>query len=52
MLEVITRRMTGVLSVAQELATERVPQRLAKALLRLAEHGGTPTPEGVHIAHP
>ena len=52
MLEEITRRMTGVLSVAQELATERVPQRLAKALLRLAEHGGTPTGDGVHIAHP
>jgi CRP-like cAMP-binding protein len=51
-LEEITRRMTGVLSVAQELATERVPQRLARALLRLAEHGGTPTSDGVHIAHP
>jgi len=51
-LEEITRRMTGVLSVAQELATERVPQRLAKALLRLAEHGGNPTPDGVHIVHP
>lgn len=51
-LEEITRRMTGVLSMAQELATERVPQRLARALLRLAEHGGTPTPDGVHIAHP
>ena len=51
-LEEITRRMTGVLSVAQELATERVPQRLARALLRLAEQGGTPTPEGVHITHP
>lgn len=51
-LEEITRRMTGVLSMAQELATERVPQRLARALLRLAEHGGTPTSDGVHIAHP
>lgn len=51
-LEEITRRMTGVLSVTRELATERVPQRLAKALLRLAEHGGTPTSDGVHIAHP
>jgi CRP/FNR family transcriptional regulator, nitrogen oxide reductase regulator len=51
-LEEITRRMTGVLSMAQELATERVPQRVAHALLRLAEHGGTPTPDGVHISHP
>jgi CRP-like cAMP-binding protein len=51
-LEEIARRMTGVLAVAQELATERVPQRLATALLRLAEHGGTRTPNGVHIGHP
>jgi CRP/FNR family transcriptional regulator, nitrogen oxide reductase regulator len=51
-LEEITRRMSGVLSVAQELATERVPQRLAKALLRLAEYGGTATADGVHITHP
>jgi CRP/FNR family transcriptional regulator, nitrogen oxide reductase regulator len=51
-LEEITRRMTGVLSMAQELATERVPQRLAKALLRLAEHGGDRTRDGVHIVHP
>ena len=50
--EEVTRRMAAVLSVAQELATERVPQRLAKALLRLAEHGGTPTADGIHIAHP
>jgi CRP-like cAMP-binding protein len=50
--EEVTRRMTGVLSVAQELATERVPQRLAKALLRLAEQGGDQTPHGVHIVHP
>ena len=50
--EEVTRRMAGVLSVTQELATERVPQRLAKALLRLAEHGGEQTPDGVHIVHP
>lgn len=50
--EEITRRMAGVLSTAQELATGRVPQRLANALLRLAEHGGDRTPHGVHIVHP
>jgi CRP/FNR family transcriptional regulator, nitrogen oxide reductase regulator len=50
--EEVTRRMAGVLTVAQEVATERVPQRLAKALLRLAEHGGDQTPDGVHIVHP
>jgi CRP-like cAMP-binding protein len=50
--EEVTRRMAGVLSIAQEVATERVPQRLAKALLRLVEHGGKQTPEGIHIVHP
>ena len=44
--------MTGVLSMAQELATERVPQRLARALLRLGEHGGRSTGEGLEIVHP
>jgi CRP-like cAMP-binding protein len=52
MFEEVTRRMTGVLSVVQELATERVPQRLASALLRLAEHGGAQTSDGLHIVHP
>lgn len=48
----VTRRMAGVLTAAQELATERVPQRVASALLRLAEYGGTRTAEGVRIVHP
>lgn len=48
----VTRRMGGVLSVARDLATERAAQRLARALLRLAVHGGDRTPEGVHIVHP
>ena len=52
MFEEVTRRMAGVLSAAQELAVERAPQRVAKALLRLAEHGGTRSPEGIHIVHP
>jgi CRP-like cAMP-binding protein len=52
MFEEITRRMAGVLSINQELATERVPQRLATALIRLAEHGGAPTADGIHITHP
>jgi CRP-like cAMP-binding protein len=50
--EEVTRRMSGVLTVAQELATERVPQRLARTLLRVAEHGGQSTPEGLRIVHP
>ncbi len=50
--EEVTRRMAGVLSVARDLATARAPQRLARALLRLAVHGGDRTPDGVHIVHP
>jgi CRP/FNR family transcriptional regulator, nitrogen oxide reductase regulator len=50
--EEVTRRMSGVLSSTQDLATERVPQRLARALLRVAEHGGALTPEGLKIVHP
>jgi CRP-like cAMP-binding protein len=51
-LEEITRRMAGVLTAAQELAAERVPQRVAHALLRVAEYGGVRTTEGVRIVHP
>lgn len=50
--EEVTRRMSELLNVAQELATERVPQRLARALLRLGAHGGDQTAEGLHIVHP
>lgn len=50
--EEVTRRMAGVLSTAQELATERAPQRIARALLRVAEHGGMTEPDGIRIAHP
>jgi CRP-like cAMP-binding protein len=52
MFEEVTRRMAGVLAAAQELATERVPPRLAKALLRVAEHGGIAEAEGLRIVHP
>lgn len=51
-LEEVARRMSGVLSVAQDLATEPVPRRLARALLRLAAHGGDRTADGIHIVHP
>jgi CRP-like cAMP-binding protein len=50
--EEVTRRMAGVLTAAQELATERVPPRLAKALLRVAEHGGIAGAGGIRIVHP
>lgn len=51
-LQEVMRRMAGVLSTTQDLATARVPQRLAHALLRLAESGGCRTPAGVQIVHP
>jgi CRP/FNR family transcriptional regulator, nitrogen oxide reductase regulator len=50
--EEVTRRMTGVLSAVQDLAAERVPLRVARALLRLAEHGGERSPQGIRIVHP
>ena len=50
--EEITRRMTGVLSAAQDLATEAAPLRIARALRRLAEHGGENSPAGIRIVHP
>jgi CRP-like cAMP-binding protein len=50
--EEVTRRMSSVLGVVQELATERAPQRVARALLRVADHGGTRTSDGIRIVHP
>jgi CRP-like cAMP-binding protein len=50
--EEITRRMTGVLSATQDLAAERAPLRIARALRRVAEHGGEPSPHGIRIVHP
>jgi CRP-like cAMP-binding protein len=50
--EEVTRRMSGVLSAAQDLAAERAPLRIARALRRVAEHGGEPSPDGIHIVHP
>jgi CRP/FNR family transcriptional regulator, nitrogen oxide reductase regulator len=52
LLRQITEHMTEALTRVQELSTERVDQRLARALLRLAEHGGSRTAEGLAIAHP
>jgi len=50
--EEVTRRMSSVLTTAQEMATERAPKRIASALLRVADHGGTRTAHGIRIAHP
>ncbi len=50
--EEVTRRMGGVLSAVQDLAAERAPVRIARALLRVAEHGGERSPQGIRIVHP
>ena len=48
----VTRRMSAMIEAAQELATERAPQRVARALLRVAEHGGIREGSAVRIVHP
>ena len=52
MLEEITRHMTDAPERVSELTTERVPQRVARTLLRLAEHDGHVAGDGIEIAHP
>ena len=51
-LEEITRHMTDALDRVSELTTERVPQRVARTLLRLAEHDGHVLGDAIEIAHP
>jgi len=51
-LEEITRHMTDALERVTELTTERVPQRVARTLLRLAEHDGHAIGDAIEIAHP
>ena len=45
----MTSHMTDALTRVREMATERVSQRLAHALLRLMRQGGRPVPGGVLI---
>ena len=52
LLEEITRHMTDALERVSELTTERVPQRVARTLLRLAEHDGHAIGGAIEIAHP
>lgn len=47
----MSTHMTDALTRVRELATERVSQRLAHTLLRLARQCGTPTAEGIALAH-
>jgi len=50
--EEIARHMTEALTRVQELSTERVSQRLARTLLRLAESGGRRADSRIDILHP
>jgi len=50
--EEITRHMTDALERVQELSTERVSQRLARTLLRLAASGGRAEGAAIDIVHP
>ncbi len=51
-LEVLGTRLREVQDRLREVITERVEQRLARALLRLAEAAGRPAADGVAIAFP
>jgi CRP-like cAMP-binding protein len=48
----ISRQAQGLQMRLREVATERVPQRLARVLLRLAEQAGVPRQDGVRIDIP
>ena len=48
----IARHMTDALDRVGELSSERVSQRLARTLLRLAQHDGHVRGEAIEIAHP
>jgi CRP-like cAMP-binding protein len=48
----ISNHLSDALTRVQEVTSDRVEQRVARALIRLVAHGGTPTPTGVDIAHP
>ncbi len=48
----ISQHLTDALTRVQEVTSDRVEQRVARALIRLAEHGGVPSPDGIDIAHP
>jgi CRP-like cAMP-binding protein len=49
LIEVVGTHSREMLDRFRELATEPVPQRVARALLRLARQGGRPGPEGILI---
>lgn len=48
----ISHHLSDALTRVQEVTNDRVEQRVARAVIRLAAHGGIPTPRGIDIAHP
>ena len=52
LMSAVSGHMTGALTRVQELTSDRVPQRVARALVRLARDSGERTPQGWRIVHP
>lgn len=52
LMSAMSGHMTGALARVQELTSDRVPQRVARALVRLARDSGERTPQGWRIVHP
>ncbi len=52
LMSAMSGHMTGALNRMQELTSERVPARVARALVRMARDCGERTPDGWRIVHP
>src|SRR5688572_6082160 len=52
LMSAMSGHMTGALTRMQELTSDRVPQRVARALVRMARDSGERTPQGWRIVHP
>lgn len=52
LMKAMSGHMSGALERMQELTSERVPQRVARALVRMARDCGERTADGFRIVHP
>jgi CRP-like cAMP-binding protein len=52
LMSAMSGHLTGALTRMQELTNDRVPQRVARALVRMARDCGERTPQGWRIVHP
>lgn len=52
LMSAMSGHLTGALTRMQELTSDRVPQRVARALVRMARDCGERTPQGWRIVHP